>query len=226
MKNYKEVAYEVARRSDKVIAADRKRKQNIIKVCSAASVFCLAAVIGVGVWYNSAKPYTFDGYKTVSMNASWTHAYVGIKGLCKAENLDLIARVKIGDGIQESRYGLNMTVFTAKVEDLIYSSREDNVDNVNIIMTGWVDHDTKTIHEIAGDPLMKKGDEFIIFAQKNESGTYTVLGGPQGRFLIENDTVYPLYKRASQSDAEKANAADKNIGESVDDFVEKIRSYI
>ena len=223
MKNYKEVAYEVIQRSDKVIAANRKRKQNIIKVCSAASVFCLAAVIGVGVWHNSAKPYTFDGYKTVSMNASWSVHYNGIEGLCKAENLDLIARVKIGDGIQENRIGLNMTVFTAEVEDLIYGSREDNVD---IIMTGWVDHDTKTIHEISDDPLMKKGDEFIIFARKNESGTYTILGGPQGRFLIENDTVYHLYEWTPLPDAEKSNVADKNTGESVDDFVEKIRSYI
>ena len=216
MKNYKEVAYEVIQRSDKVIAANRKRKQNIIKVCSAASVFCLAAGIGVGVWHNSAKPYTFDGYKTVSMNASWSEYYDGIEELCKAESLDLIARVKIGDGKPENRSGIMMTVFTAEVEDLIYGDREDSVD---IIMTGWVDHDTKTIYEISSDPLMKKGDEYIIFARKNESGTYTVLGGPQGRFLIENDTVYPLFERTSKSDAEKT-------GESADDFVEKISVYI
>ena len=223
MKNYKEVAYEVIQRSDKVIAADRKRKRNIIKVCSAASVFCLAAVIGVGVWHNSAKPYTFDGYKTASMNASWSEYYDGIEELCKAESLDLIARVKIGDGKPENRSGIMMTVFTAEVEDLIYGDREDSVD---IIMTGWVDHDTKTIYEISSDPLMKKGDEFIVFAQKNESGTYTVLGGPQGRFLIENDTVYPLFEWISKSDVKKASVVDKNTGENVGDFVETVRSYI
>ena len=223
MKNYKEVADEVFQRSDKVIAADRKRKQNIIKISAAASVFCLAAVIGVGVWHNGAKPDTFDGYKTIATDASWSYSYDGIEELCKAESLALIARVKIGDGIQENRYGLNMTVFTANVEDLIYGSCEDNVD---IIMTGWVDHDTKTIHEISDDPLMKKGDEYIIFARKNESGTYTVLGGPQGRFVIDSDNVYPLYEWSSRIDAEKSHIAGNNGGKSIDDFVEEIRSYI
>lgn len=223
MKNYKEVADEVFQRSDKVIAANRKRKQNIIKVCSAASVFCLAAVIWVGVWHNGAKQDIFEGYKTIAMNASWTDYYGSIKELCEADSLGLIARVKIGDGIHENRYGFNMTVFTAKVEDLIYGSCEDNVD---IIMTGWVDHDTKTIYEISDDPLMQKGDEFIIFARKNESGTYTVLGGPQGRFVIDSDNVYPLCEWSTRFDAEKSHIEGNNDGKSIDDFVEEIRSYI
>ncbi len=165
----------------------------------------------------------FDGYKTVSMHASWCDYYSGIEELCKAESLDLIARVKIGDGKQEDKNGLMMTTFAANVEELIYGNGEDIV---NIIMTGGVDHDSKTIYEILDDPLMQKDDEFIIFARKNESGTYTVLGGPQGRFLIESDTVYPLYEWASQSDVEKANIVDEHNGISIDDFVKEIKSYI
>ena len=56
MKNYREVADDVFRRSEKVIAANRKRQQNITKVCSVAGGFCLAAVIGVGVWHNGIRP--------------------------------------------------------------------------------------------------------------------------------------------------------------------------
>lgn len=165
----------------------------------------------------------FDGYETVSMHASWCDYYGGIEDLCKAENLDLIARVKIDNGKQEDKNGLMMTTFAANVEELIYGSDEDIV---NIIMTGGVDHDNKTIYEISDDPLMQKDDEFIIFARKNESGTYTVLGGPQGRFIIESDTVYPLRDMISQPNVAKANVADKDGGKSVAEFVEEIRSYI
>lgn len=223
MKNYKEVADEVFQRSDKVIAADRKRKQNIIKISAAASVFCLAAVIGVGVWRKDAKPYTFDGYRTIAMHASWTYSYGSIKELCEADSLDLIARVKIGDGIRGNNNNIIMTVFTAEVEEMIYGSDEDIV---NIVMTGGVDHDAKIIYEISDDPLMQKGDEYIIFARKNESGTYTVLGGPQGRFVIDGGNVYPLCEWSARIDAEKSHIAGKNGEKSIDDFVEEIRSYI
>ena len=165
----------------------------------------------------------FDEYKTVSMHASWSVYYNGIEELCKAESLDLIARVKIDDGKQENNKGLMMTTFAANVEELIYGSDEDIV---NIVMTGGVNHDTKTIYEISDDPLMQKDDEFIIFARKNESGTYTVLGGPQGRFIIEIDTVYPLLDRISQPDVAIANVANENNGKSIDDFIEEIKSYL
>lgn len=166
---------------------------------------------------------SFDGYKTVSMHASWCDYYSGVEELCKAESLDLIARVKIDDGKQENNNGFMMTTFAANVEELIYGSDEDIV---NIVMTGGVNHDTKTIYEISDDPLMQKDDEFIIFARKNESGTYTVLGGPQGRFLIESDTVYPMLDRISQLDVATANISNENNGKSIDDFIEEIKSYI
>lgn len=50
MKDYKEVADDVFRRSEKIIADNRKRKNKIIKVGSMTSCFCLIALLGVGVW--------------------------------------------------------------------------------------------------------------------------------------------------------------------------------
>ena len=164
-----------------------------------------------------------EGYEKISMHASWSYAYDGVKGLCKTDELDLIARVKIGNSEQQNRNGLLMTVFTANVKDLIYGNAEDVV---NVIMTGGIDHDSKTIYEISDDPLMQKDDEFIIFAHKNESGTYTVLGGPQGRFVIDNDNVFPLVDHCSQSNTAKVQTAEKGDGKTISDFVEEIKSYI
>ena len=37
------------------------------------------------------------------------------------------------------------------------------------------------IVEIIDDPLLVPGQEFLVFTQKNDDGTYSILGGPAGR---------------------------------------------
>lgn len=189
-----------------------------------AFIISLAAVCSLmcGCSQRSDKD-PLDGYNKVYMQASWIYAYKGVKELCGTNDLDLIARVKISGSKQENRNGFLMTVFTANVEELIYGNAENTVD---VIMAGGVDHESKTIFEVSDDPLMQKDDEFIIFARKNESGTYTVLGGPQGRFVIDKDNVFPLVDYYSQSNMTKTQTAEKDNGKSITDFIEEIRSYI
>ena len=40
---------------------------------------------------------------------------------------------------------------------------------------------------------MKLGQQFLIFAQKNKDGTYSILGGPQGRFEYKNGLLNSLH---------------------------------
>ena len=42
------------------------------------------------------------------------------------------------------------------------------------------------------DPLMEHGQEFLIFANKNEDGTYSILKGEEGRFLYEDGLLTAL----------------------------------
>ena len=42
------------------------------------------------------------------------------------------------------------------------------------------------------DPLMEPGQEFLIFANKNEDGTYSILNGEEGRFLYEDGLLTAL----------------------------------
>ncbi len=187
-----------------------------------AFIISLSAICALmcGCSQNSVED-PLQGYEKVSMHASWAYNYGGVKGLCETDELDLVARVKIGEGIQDNKSGIMTTVFTATVEDLIYGSGEETV---NVVMTGGVDHKEKTIFEISDDPLMQNGDEFIIFARKNESGTYTVLGGPQGRFVIDNDLVYPMSSCSSQ--AMQINDSADATGKNIDDFIREVKSYI
>ncbi len=184
-----------------------------------ASLTAICALM-CGCSHNSSND-SLEGYEKVSMHASWEYAYKDIEEL--TDSSDLIARVRITDGEKIDRNGITMTEFSANVEDLILGSGEETVD---ILMTGGINHNTKQIFEISDDPLMQTDDEFIIFARKNTSGTYTVLGGPQGRFVIDNDLVYPLSHIASRSVEINAQNSADNSGKNIDDFISEVRSYI
>ena len=43
------------------------------------------------------------------------------------------------------------------------------------------------------DPLMANDNEYRIFGRKNELGTITILGGPQGRFSYTNGQINNLF---------------------------------
>lgn len=167
-------------------------------------------------------PASLDGYEKQTLFASWHYGYCGVGEL--SANSDVIAKVKItGSKIgPDIAPELMSTIFTAKVEELIYGSNEKEID---IFMTGGIDHEQKRILEIHDDPLMNIGDEFMVFAQKNEDGTYTILGGPQGRFVIDNDCVYSLTEYNSGDSAEGINVLSTGGG-NLNDFIEEIKSYI
>lgn len=43
--------------------------------------------------------------------------------------------------------------------------------------------------ELEDDPLLVSGDEYIVFLNKNEDGSYRILSGPTGRLLCKNGKV-------------------------------------
>lgn len=127
-------------------------------------------------------------YEKVNCYASWTYNYGDVAEL--AQDSDLIALVSINQA--KSSYvlsGIRMTVFPATVQERIAG---EEVKEIQLVMTGGIDEKEKRIYEIPDDPLMKEGEKYLIFARKNEDGTYTILGGPQGRFVLEDGKVYSL----------------------------------
>lgn len=191
-----------------------------VSLITASALMC-----GCSSQQNSAERYdraSFDGYEKVPMHASWSYNYGGIAELTNSS--DLIARVKVvGESADDAGSTvIGKTVFTAEVEELIYG---DNENSVNIVMTGWIDHNGKKIHEIDDDPLMYMDDEFLIFARKNDSGRYTILGGPQGRYVIDDGQVYSLGSYTSKL-SRSGEDFEKITGENYDDFISGIRSHI
>ncbi len=45
---------------------------------------------------------------------------------------------------------------------------------------------------VMDDPLFEPGEKYILFLRKTESGICVVLGGPQGRFKVDDGKVYSM----------------------------------
>lgn len=122
----------------------------------------------------------------VYMSASWIYGYADVEDL--TSHSDLIALVKVNKLSQSIEGKVPASVYDVTVMDGILGCENDEI--VSVYMTGG--KKGKQVFEIKSDPLMKKGQEFLIFAQKNQDGTYTVLGGPQGRLVYSKGMLNSL----------------------------------
>ncbi len=81
---------------------------------------------------------------------------------------------------------LPLTTYEIRVEQVLHGSAP-NV--ITIGQTGGVLDGTK--YEVDGDPLMHTGDHGVFYLQQAKTGPaagrYFVLGGPQGRLIVEQD---------------------------------------
>lgn len=112
--------------------------------------------------------------------ASWAMAYSDIESLV-AES-ELIAVVEaIG---QSDKYAQT----EVKVIDAVYGCEND--ETFAIKQTGALLDSLR--QEIYDDPLLDKGKQYLIFARRNDQGTVTILGGPQGRFCYEDGKINSL----------------------------------
>ncbi len=77
--------------------------------------------------------------------------------------------------------------------------------------------DGRTTRELHEDPVMKVGEEYVLFLKlSDDKQFYWITGGPQGRFAVRNGKVYPLVRLLRPS-------FDFGVdGQPVEDFVQKV----
>ncbi|MDF2845486.1 MAG: hypothetical protein K0R00_3912 [Herbinix sp.] len=161
----------------------------------------------------------------IYMNASWTYRYADTSDL--TNNSDCIAKITVKDnGIVGMTKGTNPdlipnTTFTVEVTKAIYNCSKGDV--LNIYMTGG--SKDNNIFEIADDPLMKKGEQYIIFAKKNSDGTFTVLGGSQGRMQFKDGKINSL-NIANELVKENSSSSIKIDNLEEDTFISEIQNYL
>ena len=162
-------------------------KKTISFMIMSAASFVIMLSIGFQL-----KDY-IDKPETIFLSASWAMAYSGIEDL--TDSSDLIAIIKVN--AVEKEYEISnvpLTQYNATVLSAEYNCNDG--DNIIITMTG-VNNKEKHV-EIKDDPLLEKGQEFLIFAQKNTDGTYSILGGPQGRLKYNNGKLTSMQNVTSR----------------------------
>jgi len=161
-----------------------------------AACLVLTTAIVIPIINNNVNGDNNISTPEVMFNQSWASFYRNITELEKESDfigiIEIVNEQKYDeitpDGVDianESAYTIPTTTFLAKVIDGI---RYDN-DLIEIFMTGRRGHVV-----VADDPLMQVVDIWFIFAKLNDDGTYSILGGPQGRFIYDNeyDTITSL----------------------------------
>jgi hypothetical protein len=124
---------------------------------------------------------------------SWAEFYASINDLSTEADLIAVGTVKdivgvTSDVIGNPRWGpdiLYFTDFAFSVEQVLKGPQD--VGKVIIHQTGAAGK-----REIWDDPLLKPGDEYVLFLHEYETGKYFILGGPQGRFQIIEGEVFSM----------------------------------
>lgn len=138
----------------------------------------------------SSEALKTEEKELVLVYASWSHNYGSIESITGES--DLIALIEV-TGIANAynlKAGTPMTEFNARVITAIYGTDEGDI--LSILQTGG-ESETRIV-EIEDDPLMQQGAKYLIFAEKNSDGTCTIVGGPQGRLLYENNKFNSINK--------------------------------
>ncbi len=137
--------------------------------------------------------------QTKYYNSQVTKRYGSLKDMIN--DATLVAKVKIKDDGSSNKSGKYVyTTYQAKVEDGLKNA---DASTIKIKMRGGVDGSTRYI--VKDDPLMKKGEEYLVFATKNNDGTYTTLSDAFGRMQIKNDLVTSL--NVANNEVEKTSQA-------------------
>lgn len=124
--------------------------------------------------------------KIVPLSASWAYRYKDVQEL--TSNSDIIALIKVDKLSETIERKVPASIYQVTVLDGIKGCRAD--EKLYVYMTGG--KVGRELFEVESDPLMKKGQQFLIFARENEDGTCTILGGPQGRFVYRNGRLNSL----------------------------------
>ena len=123
------------------------------------------------------------------IQVDWSKGYATLRELTLDSELIAIATVQESTPGQEGAFP--STLFTMKIDTLLWGEPLDAA--ITVYMTGGTLADGALL-QVTGDPLMKAGEQYLVFCQENRDGTYTVLGGPQGRFRCLDGKLTALYQ--------------------------------
>lgn len=155
----------------------------------------------------------------IILNASWGEGYEDIKEITLAS--DMIAMIKVVSvaetGMEQQ---LPYTIYNATVMQGVYNA-EDGQD-ILIYMTGG--ETEEAIFEIADCPLLKIGEEVLLFGQGGPDPNIYGMKGPDGRLILENGTLSSLSAINKESRSVDSNAMVDHVD--AEQLIETIKGYL
>ena len=136
------------------------------------------------------------------INVDWSKSYATLRELTLDSELIAFATVQESTPT-EGR--IISTLFTMKIDTLLWGEPLDAT--FTVYMTGGKNADG-SLTQVSGDPLMKEGEQYLLFCRENQDGTYTVLGGPQGRFRYWEGTLTAIYQPDKSLTVKRGSDAD------------------
>ena len=165
-------------------------KQSRKYLLALGSLLLIVSTLGLGLQQLTKPPVLTSNIEY--MLVDWAEYYRSIEEMAQASEVDVIARGVIKD-VEYEGFGIT----TAKSKYLF--KPHWIIQGLSTARPVWV-HQTGGLTSLGetympySDPLMQVGDELILFLKERirEPDTYWVVGGPQGRFVVQGGRVYSI----------------------------------
>lgn len=161
--------------------------------------FCMVSLIILGVVVSTIGTNKENVPKNKEyLSASWVYNYSDLEEMTKdSDMIALVREDKLLETYEEG--GLPFSEYQMQVIEPILGVNQN--EEITILMTGGEVEDY--IMEVEDDPLIRDGEEFLVFCKQNKDGTFRVVSGPQGRMVYEDGKLSSL--NTENSNARKTN---------------------
>jgi hypothetical protein len=166
-----------------------------------------------GKWIARSEPapnlQSGKGVETqpIKMHASWAEWFRSGEALRGAS--DFAVHVRVSDVGQPQPISLRRDVVlkpqavlqtpvvmtaTVEVQEVVWKRSPGVVvpNTLQLRQTGGMREGV--VYPIEGDPLVERGQDYVVFLKEVAPTAYRIVGGPSGRFVVEGDTVVPVAK--------------------------------
>lgn len=135
-----------------------------------------------------------EASSSILMDARWAKHYETLDELLT--EADLVVRGRVDAAFREFleptalKSELPVTDFTFRIDEVLAGERPERL---VIRQTGGMTSRGKV--EVRDDRLMRPGEEYVLFLVTPDRQTYVVIGGPQGRFIVDQGAISSLSAR-------------------------------
>ena len=151
--------------------------------------------------------------ETVFISASSVVNYTSLDALMRASDLIVVGKVTNANSEIEThpadpRAQLVTTYFTIEIESHLYG--DQSAETLGIRQMGGSARDVR--QELEGDPLFEVGDTYLLFMRRDpESPRFVVLGGADGRFVVNGDRALALSEVYPDRDIKDSGLGSLNL---------------